>query len=613
MGSCTIYPVKDQSYLKKCYPHVSDGARALVQDNYNLGQGKWRLVEEFLNHEIPIVYQNTEYSPYSSLTNSFYEPTNTTVLTIDFMNIQGAANFMGIAAEAEAMNNNLSKYLDKNKKLHNHWFVLHYPTNDLVRKISDSTNLSSNTSSKTKRSESSDVVQIDGFVAYTDFDYYITSTENACLQRRIIINQQGYEEEMIKYDYKCVNNKKNKWRIISKESSRYEHLTCSSNYLKAGYKCCRNQYARVEKVDNIGNWAKENGEWCGIGYERCSFEILGHHCCSSVNPKVIKEDSYGKWGQEDGELCGIGEMNRVVLFRIRNVKTKQCILVNNSDGNLIDLGECTTSNHSLWHVTNVDEYNNKRITSDKNGKCLYAANACTSGLEVCEEIMNIKDRYMHFEFVEDKYLCVKNNRNQKYNCLSSKTLNFEETYDKNDESFQWEIQDIDNGVIIHKENDPYNPDRNNDPPKISPPSDSDCPVDDYPCCSPEITEVIYTDDKVNHLSLNIHSRIIHAVADRNTNIVDTDENGSWGFENGDWCHILSDITITTPTPTCSSKFAELGYPCCSDPNTAVVSTDATGSWGIENGDWCGISDDNTTAITTTTTTTNIPTLHFSSF
>jgi len=96
MGSCTIYPVKDQSYLKKCYPHVSDGARALVQDNYNLGQGKWRLVEEFLNHEIPIVYQNTEYSPYSSLTNSFYEPTNTTVFTIDLMNIQGAANLQGI-------------------------------------------------------------------------------------------------------------------------------------------------------------------------------------------------------------------------------------------------------------------------------------------------------------------------------------------------------------------------------------------------------------------------------------------------------------------------------------------------------------------------------------
>jgi len=47
----------------------------------------------------------------------------------------------------------------------------------------------------------------------------------------------------------------------------------------------------------------------------------------------------------------------------------------NSNGNLTDLGECSTSNRSLWHMTNVDEYNNKKITSIKNEKCLYAANS----------------------------------------------------------------------------------------------------------------------------------------------------------------------------------------------------------------------------------------------
>ncbi|KAL6625936.1 hypothetical protein U3516DRAFT_853824 [Neocallimastix sp. 'constans'] len=256
------------------------------------------------------------------------------------------------------------------------------------------------------------------------------------------------------------------------QSSRYDHLTC-------GYKCCFNQNAKVEKVDKYGKWAKKNGEWCGIGYERCTFEVLGYYCCSSVNPKVVKEDSYGKWGEEDGELCGIGEMNRVITYRIRNIKTKQCVLINNSDGNLIDLGECTTSNHSLWHVTDVDEYNNKKkkITSDKNGKCLYAANAQTPGLEMCENIMNIKDH---------KYLCVKNSRNLKYNGLSSKTLNFEESYDKNDESFQWEIQDIDN-------------------------------VDDYSCCSPKITDVAYMD-----------------------------ETGTWGIENDD-CEPTTTVNTTTTT------------------------------------------------------------------
>ena len=43
-------------------------------------------------------------------------------------------------------------------------------------------------------------------------------------------------------------------------------------------------------------------------------------------------------GEEDGELCGIGEMNRVITYRIRNIKTKQCVLVNNSNDKLIDLG-----------------------------------------------------------------------------------------------------------------------------------------------------------------------------------------------------------------------------------------------------------------------------------
>jgi len=102
-------------------------------------------------------------------------------------------------------------------------------------------------------------------------------------------------------------------------------------------------------------WKKVND----IRYESCSFEVLGYHCCLSVNPKVVKKDSYGKWGEE---LCGIGEMNRVVTYRILNIKTKQCVLVNNSVGNLIDLGECTISNHNLWHITNVDEYNNKNVT-----------------------------------------------------------------------------------------------------------------------------------------------------------------------------------------------------------------------------------------------------------
>jgi len=42
----------------------------------------------------------------------------------------------------------------------------------------------------------------------------------------------------------------------------------------------------------------------------------------------------------------------------------------------------------------------------------------------------------------------------------------------------------------------------------------------------------------------------------------------------------------TPVTVCFSE--ALGYPCCSDPNAAVVTTDEFGQWGIENNQWCGI-------------------------
>ncbi|ORX83634.1 alpha/beta-hydrolase [Anaeromyces robustus] len=38
--------------------------------------------------------------------------------------------------------------------------------------------------------------------------------------------------------------------------------------------------------------------------------------------------------------------------------------------------------------------------------------------------------------------------------------------------------------------------------------------------------------------------------------------------------------------TCSSKILAQGYPCCSD-NCTVVYTDDDGTWGVENGQWCG--------------------------
>jgi len=67
----------------------------------------------------------------------------------------------------------------------------------------------------------------------------------------------------------------------------------------------------------------------------------------------------------------------------------------------------------------------------------------------------------------------------------------------------------------------------------------------------------------------------------NTQVYYTDENGDWGVENGDWCG----ITKFSSNGSCWSS--KLGYPCCQTTCT-VVEKDSDGSWGIESNNWCGI-------------------------
>jgi len=77
----------------------------------------------------------------------------------------------------------------------------------------------------------------------------------------------------------------------------------------------------------------------------------------------------------------------------------------------------------------------------------------------------------------------------------------------------------------------------------------------------------------------------------------------WGVENSNWCGIpekcvkttstttakvsTSASTSKTPAPTNTCWSDSLGYPCCKE-TTKVYTTDESGSWGVENGQWCGI-------------------------
>jgi len=68
-------------------------------------------------------------------------------------------------------------------------------------------------------------------------------------------------------------------------------------------------------------------------------------------------------------------------------------------------------------------------------------------------------------------------------------------------------------------------------------------------------------------------------------VIYTDNDGPWGVENNDWCGISN----TSSATSCFS--VALGYNCCQQ-TTEVVYVDNDVSWGIENGDWCGIGNSN---------------------
>jgi len=73
----------------------------------------------------------------------------------------------------------------------------------------------------------------------------------------------------------------------------------------------------------------------------------------------------------------------------------------------------------------------------------------------------------------------------------------------------------------------------------------------------------------------------------NCEIVYTDDDGDWGYENGHWCGCGNNNTDVNTNNNCSPLIISKGYSCCPS-NCTVVYTDEDGTWGIdENDNWCG--------------------------
>ncbi|ORX36535.1 Oligoxyloglucan reducing end-specific cellobiohydrolase [Piromyces finnis] len=72
-------------------------------------------------------------------------------------------------------------------------------------------------------------------------------------------------------------------------------------------------------------------------------------------------------------------------------------------------------------------------------------------------------------------------------------------------------------------------------------------------------------------------------------VVSTDENGLWGVKDNDWCGIKSSCDASSITYLCpaNSPGSDSEYSCCSSC-IDIVEQDDDSSWGIENGQWCSI-------------------------
>ena len=110
--------------------------------------------------------------------------------------------------------------------------------------------------------------------------------------------------------------------IIKVKSKKEEEKEKENECIMNGYKCCTKTNPKVRYHDDDGDWGVENGKWCYIkeGQKEqnqdqdkkgepkliriCTVEKLGYSCCKKEH-KNIYTDSDGQWAVEDGEWCGI--------------------------------------------------------------------------------------------------------------------------------------------------------------------------------------------------------------------------------------------------------------------------------------------------------------------
>jgi len=283
----------------------------------------------------------------------------------DFWHIINPWEFLdsNIKEMADYVNNKLIEFNDS--KFYNHWFVLDFPSYDVIRKIyngndlnrsyrSIATNLKLSGVSMDMDDLNLDLSLQDSKVPeynrdlniYYDSYYYFSKSEitqlngrniatNNCIQRKFQktkSNNNNNNSKMqkkkyiVKTDFKCAKNSRNQWyfkpnndyvKIVSALDDQC--LFFKNNTLQTG-KCHSNSIYEdfITKNKTLCSRADEN--YCLDGYKtlaaalesmeeknsKCPFRFIrfGYPCCSD-SAEIILTDEMGSWGYENGGLCGI--------------------------------------------------------------------------------------------------------------------------------------------------------------------------------------------------------------------------------------------------------------------------------------------------------------------
>ncbi|OUM61517.1 Non-catalytic module family DOC2 [Piromyces sp. E2] len=333
---------------------------------------------------------------------------------------------------------------------------------------------------------------------------------------------------------------------------------------KYGKDCCILQETEVVNTDERGQWGEEFGEECGIveGYTKYNFiddpityntkcwsDELGYKCCSKGNNAVYDITEDGEWGYEDGNWCGI--------------------ISEDGDGDKENPGE-----EECWSKRKGYECcspNAVVMSTDKDGDWGYE-NGHWCGIIKCWS-------------KELGFKCCSN--------VEAEVLLTDKNGSWGVENGQW------CGIIKQtsvKPTPPLTKTRYELKPIETPtPSDSKVidkseePVVSESCLAEQFGYKCCTKTKVCH----------------------TDEMGTWGYENNEWCIIeLSASFLNNDEPVkskCVDENLTNGYTCCKNPNTEVAYTDKDGTWGVEKNNWCVIEQYSIVVEPTTTTTTVEPT------